>query len=221
MTELLRGKRFDTGEIVEFTNPEPLPGAVQFMRLSDALWAQNSHDHLGTFSDVQSHENPLEVRSLLNNVVGPIDERFVVSGIRKALGLGRPHPSEPEVVILGQEMDDVIDASVGTFNWDDRLTHRRIDIDGEMKPVELLDGHRDYLRELHLRLRLANYATLTYAMQRAEYMQDETTSLSLTVWHPEFAETGYEGHMLAYVPLSQSQESQVLDVMRHTSGLEV
>lgn len=213
MPEIIRAKLYGTEKIIDIQDVQPLVSAVKFKSISDAIWDQKPTDLMLACHDVPSSLEAKEVRDALNEIVGEIDEAFVISGIGKALDLGQLYGQGSPVIVSAEVIDNPKGAYVETFNWDNRSTFRYVEIGGERKAAEFLDGHTDYYRELGLKLSPGSGVVATYSMQRMQASQDRTTSLNLNVWHVAFADMGYEGHSIANADLSEQQETKILDLI--------
>lgn len=218
MPEVYPAKLHDTKERIEVIDPESLPSAIQFKALSDAIWARKLKDDSWSSFAVPSIMRTGAAIERLNSAVREIDEKLVITGISRAIDLGKVHGVGEPVVLDADTMDQPRYVTVGTFNWDERNTWRAITVDGKPTAAVFTDSHRDYHRELDLSFALGANAHATYSIARIQGRQDQPTSLGLNVWHQAFAETGYEGHQLAYVDITPEQELKVIGVMQAITG---
>lgn len=221
MAEMLNVRVMDTGEERAIPDVEPVESAKLFWQISDGIWQQRPENLSLTFHAVDSVMSVLEARDTLNEVIGGISKKLLVSGVNKTIKL-YGHRDE-EVELTPKLLDSPISSCVGTFNWDERNTSRYTEIDGKMEVIAFTDGHQDRHRELYAGLWFKDeddqHVDLTYSMQRIQYKQDRPTSLTMSIWYSRFAETGYEGNHLKHVPLSIEQELRVLRAFQAIGGI--
>lgn len=219
MTEL-KARLFRTGEDVIIEDAEPCSSAQLFKAISDKIWEAEPKSKLAC-QTVENVLSPSEARDAINDVVRSIDERFVISGVGKALNLGPAWYGDHAPVIVESEIiDNIASTAIRTFNWDDRMTYRMVEIDGESMGAQFIDGHTDYYRELSAMF-FNETGTISYVMQRQQEYQNMPTNMYLNYWHRDFAETGYEGHQLSSASLSEEQEIKLLEVMQRIGGIEL
>lgn len=221
MAEMLNVRVISTGERLTIPDVEPTESAALFWQISDEIWRQKPKDLDLTCNAVESAMPVLEARDALNEVIGGISRKLLVSGVDKTIKLyGR---RDEEVELKPKLLDSPISSDVGTFNWDEQSTWSHANIDGKLEGVEFTDGHRDRYRELYAGLWFKDednqHVNLTYSMQRIQYKQDRPTSLTMSIWYNRFAETGYEGNHLKHAKLSMEQELRVLRVFQAIGGI--
>ncbi len=216
----LNAKIMDTGEEIIIEDPDPTEPAQLFKNISDSIWKNKGPNRLAMHR-AESAIDPTEARDAINEIVKDVDERFVISGIGKALDLGPSWYGERKPVIVEADVIDTIaGAAISTYNWDDRMTYRLLEIDGKRVGAEFTDGHTDYYRELAAML-FTKVGTITYGMQRQQTQQGGPTAMYLNFSHRDFLETGYEGHQLGHAPLSEEQEIEFLKVLQRMGGVEL
>ncbi len=218
MPEMLKARVISSHEMIEFQDVEPLESAILFKNVSDAIWAQKPENMKLARHRVASGLNALEVRDSLNEIVGDVDQNLVISGIGKALDLGAIDSTMKPVIIDAEIIDNPVSAVVETFNWDNFNTLRYVELDGKSKAVKFMDGHKDYSRELSIKLNLGKSAVANYVMQRVQADQDSPTSINLSVWHSAFAISGYEGQHITSSVLSEHHEIQALNLIQRMVG---
>ncbi len=216
----LAGVVMKTGEEIILEDPDPNTSARLFKTVSDRLLEEKPKDKHG-WLPTESAIDPSEARDAINEVVKNIDEKLVISGVGKALDLGLSwyEPREP-VIVSADTMDNIARAAIQTYNWDDRMDHRIIELDGERVAVAFTNGHTDYYRELSAILS-NEIGTIKYSMQRQQRQQGSSTEMYLNFSHRDFMETGYEGHQLGHTTLSEEQEIELLKVLQRMGGVEL
>lgn len=222
MAEMLNVRVRDTGEERTIADVEPTESAKLFWQVSNAIWEQRSKTDTFTRFDVASALPMLEARDTLNEVLGGIDEGLVIAGIGKAVKLNG-FRADDQIELAPELLDTPARVHIGTYNWDEQNTWRHVDIAGKSECVMFTDGHKDKYRELNASFgywdKNRQAVELTYAMQRIQLTQDQPISLSMNIWHSQFAETGYEGSNLKHVPLSVEQELRVLRAFQAIGGI--
>lgn len=210
-----------TDEMITITDGAPLESAKLFKSISDEIWDDPRHDQSSlSFRRVASVVTAEEARDIMNGAVRGIDEGLVISGIGKALDIGPRHYGGSEHVIVEPEILDNPDgAEVLTSNWDKSMSQRKILHNGEEVIAEFTDGHKDYCRELEARIATKS-GIINYTMQRTQEMQEETTQISLSMFHFDFAQTGYDGHLIALAEPSEIDELRVLKAMAQIAGID-
>lgn len=223
MAEMLNVKVIGTDEYLTIADAVPVESAKLFWDLSDSIWAHKPSATELTAHSVASALPPLEARDTLNRALGSISERLVVSGLGKSVKLHSDWPRR--TITLGPNiLDSPQTVSIGTFNWDERMTTRQVTVNGETKGAVFTDGHKDRYRELFASFSytddLGYPAHLTYAMQRAQSWQDSSTELTANMWHSSLGDTGHEdGTQLEQVSLTIEQELRVLRAFRAIGGV--
>lgn len=216
----VKARSIKTGEEMIVEDPDPIESAKLFKSISDNIWKNKEPGGL-TQERVECAIDPTEARDAINEVLKGIDEKLVISGIGKALDLGLSWYGERKPVIVEAEViDSIASAAIKTHNWDSRMTGTLLEIDGERVGVEFMDGHTDYYRELAAML-FTEAGTITYAMQRQQAQQGGSAGMYLNFSHSDFLETGYEGHQLATVGLTEEQEIEFLKVLQRMGGIEL
>lgn len=222
MAEMLNVRVMDTGEKRIIPDTEPTQSAQLFWQISDEIWRQKPDTLRLACYAIESQMPPKDARDALNEVLGDIDRDLVVSGTSESVKLTGFRPGE-EVELAPELLNNPLESHVGTFNWDQRNTWRYADIDGKKKSVEFTDGHKDRHRELYVGFNYIDgrrqLTQLKYSMQRIQQTQDHTTSVSLSMWHSQFAETGYEGSQLKSAELRTEQEIKLLRVFQAMGGI--
>ena len=222
MPEKLKVRVIKTGDMRTIDDAVPIKSAAEFWQMSDAIWHQKPPElKLACFS--LGAKMPVEkARDTLNEVLAHIDEKLVVSAIDKVMQMEGPH-SDDKISFNPGFLASPAAVHIGTYNWDDRNTWRYANVDGVVQGVEFTDGHKDRHRELFASLdftdKSRSIARLNYSMQRIQMSQDTETSLNMSIWHSDFAETGYEGNHPEAVPLSVAQEIKVIGALQAMSGI--
>lgn len=222
MAEMLNVRDLATGERLTIPDAEPLESISLYKTISDKIWEQSGNTDFAE-ATVRTVISPLETQDAINEVVGNMGKRFVLSGINKSLKLTGPR-REDKIKLSAEYLNVPYSAFIGTFKWDRRLDTRTVMVDKKWKTYEFTDGHLDFHRDLFAQLvfRDKNFCTiLTWSAQRLQPYQDRLTSLSLNAWHDDFAESGYEGTYLVNKKLSVVQEIEFLKMIRTIGGLSV
>ncbi len=220
MTEVFKVKVCGTAEMLEIQDSEPLSSASKYKQLSDFIWAQRPENSQLSSHLVSSDLSPPEVRDTLNEIAGEVNEKLIISGIGKALYLGQIDRDSDPIAINAEIIDNPVSVAVETFNWDEGNVRRYTEVNGKKEVVEFTDGHRDYYRELCIKLGLGRDAVATYSIQRRQTYQSDTTELFLNVWHKAFAEMDYAGHQIVDSDLTEQQENRILDLIQRMVNYE-
>lgn len=224
MAEILNIRLVDTQEKRTIEDAEPLESAKLFWAVSDAIWQQNptGDDSFSASFAIEAAAPAAEAALVLNEVFEGIDEKLVVIGREEPLELDGMRGPDTGTTVPSTILAAPQRASIGTFKWDARATSRLVYIDGQQRGASFTDGHTDRHREVFASFRFRSEGSvmaLQYAMQRMQPWQDDTTALSMILRHSAFAETGYEGHHLAYVPVTEEQEIALLEAFQAIGGL--
>lgn len=222
MAETHRGVWGRKNREIVLEDPEPLASARLFKHVSDGIWASRPkrpqhYLQLPSWS-VVSAVPPDEVAATLNWTLGEIDEGLVVVGGQRSLKLSGMRSQR--AIVPGRDLRSPSLATMATFNRDE--PQRAVTIDGQPRYVRFMDGHRDYVRQLELKLHYQSSAArvvVAYSMWRYQQEQDMPTSLTAGAWYSEFAETGYDSEPIRSVELTSDQETSVLKIMAMAGGI--
>ena len=222
MTELLKVKVLNTGDTLEVPDVERLESAQQYLDVSDRIWSRRTNPHLAV-TEIPSVLTPEESRDAINEVVGRIDKRFVISGRTKELTIRGPWPND-KATLSPAFLKKPAAAAVGTYNWDKQATWRHMDIDGHREAVEFTDGHTDFHRELFAKLFFQGRKHLTvlrWLVQRYQPDQNQQAVLYSHAWYSGFAESGYEGNGLHWKKLKEGQEIEFVKLAQRLGGISL
>lgn len=221
--EYLNVELIETGKRMTVPDSKPLSSASLYLETSNEIWQRKPEGNMSALSSIESKVAPLEARTEINATLDAIHPLLGVGALKSTLTLKDPY-SKDEIRFDPDFFTDPSYASVETFNWDESGKNRRMMIHGKVEAVEFTDGHLDYMRELGASFQYEKgdrFLNVTHAIQRSQPVQNKRASITTNVWFNEFAETGYEGSVIASVEMTAWQEIAFLRVVRRMAGLAI
>lgn len=220
---MLNVELIESGKRMEVPDVEALPSSSLYLDTSNELWKRKKEANILSFVRVESTMPPLQARMELNKALEAIAPQLALNGLKRAVSLNDPYSNEA-VRLEPDFFSTPSYAGVETFNWDYNGKYRRMKIDGVVEAVEFTDGHLDYQRELGAQFHYekdGKFVSVSHAIHRSQSWQDQLATVSTNVWFSEFAETGYEGSIIAHAEMTPEQETAVVQVMRRMAGLSI
>lgn len=220
---MLNVELIESGTRMAVPDVEPLPSASLYLDISNELWKRKKEANILSFVRFESAVPALQARMEMNEALEAIAPQLALDGLKRAVSLNDPYSNEA-VRFEPDFFNAPSYAGVETFNWDYSGKYRRMEIDGIVEAVEFTDGHLDYQRELGAQFHYekdGKLVSVSHSIDRSQSWQDQPATVSTNVWFSEFAETGYEGSVIAHAEMTPEQETAVVQVMRRMAGLAI
>lgn len=221
--EMLNVELIESGKRMTVPDVKPLPSASLYLDTSNELWRRKNQANMLSLVRIESVVPPLQARTEMNGALEAIAPQLALDGLKQAVSLNDPYSNEA-VLFEPDFFNAPAYAGVETFNWDYSGKYRRMEIDGVVEAVEFTDGHLDYQRELGAQFHYeqdGKFVSVSHAIHRSQSWQDQPATVSTNVWYSEFAETGYEGSIIAHAEMTVEQEAAVVLAIRRMAGLAI